>query len=181
MNCNPCNDTSIKSCPVKDLSTDCVLYTGEDLSCSGVSSNKVLTEVIKDLDTFICNKVSSINTTVSLESVGEGSRIYKGKSLNGNEQIRSIVSSNTNFIAITEEENTISINPEMPVLSLIGDDISLDIGSVNLGKIDIKDIIYQYIQNNPSVICDAYNNNCSQNNTPPVVNSITFLNSNCCE
>lgn len=42
------------SCPIKDLSTDCVLYTGDDLPCSGIKKNTIITELIQQLDTFVC-------------------------------------------------------------------------------------------------------------------------------
>ena len=48
-----CNQNDC-SCPVKDLSTDCVLYTGADLTCSGIKSQTILTELIQQLDEFIC-------------------------------------------------------------------------------------------------------------------------------
>lgn len=60
--CYECNqqllcETNDCSCPVKDLSTDCVLYTGADLACSGIKSGTILTDLIEQLDAFICQVV----------------------------------------------------------------------------------------------------------------------------
>lgn len=60
--CDPCVDENPGcSCPIKDLSTDCVLYTGDDLECSGIPQNTILTDLIQQLDSFICNLVSQVS------------------------------------------------------------------------------------------------------------------------
>lgn len=56
--CTSTCTTTDCSCPVKDLSTDCVLYTGNDLACSGIKKGTILTELIQQLDTYICDKFS---------------------------------------------------------------------------------------------------------------------------
>jgi|SRR5690606_25172144 len=37
-------------CPIKDLSTDCILYTGEDLENLGIEQNTTLTDILIILD-----------------------------------------------------------------------------------------------------------------------------------
>jgi hypothetical protein len=63
--CNECNSSATIcspatecSCPVKDLSTDCVQYTGDDLACSGIKKGTILTEFLQQLDEFVCNAIS---------------------------------------------------------------------------------------------------------------------------
>jgi hypothetical protein len=93
--CHKCKNTNICkqddcSCPVKDLSTDCVLYTGNNLSCSGIQSNTILTDLIEQLDEFICTLVQQSTYTTTLLSVGEGEDIYSGADLQGRKKIRTI-------------------------------------------------------------------------------------------
>lgn len=83
------------SCPVKDLSTDCVLYTGSDLSCSGIKNGTILTDLIQQLDEFICTFVtSSFENAFTLLSIGNGEDIYSGLTLQGEKKIRTIQTSN---------------------------------------------------------------------------------------
>jgi hypothetical protein len=94
--CYQCNQpklcvTNDCSCPVKDLSTDCILYTGDDLTCSGIKNKTILTDLIQQLDEFICNL--TVYPTV-LISVGTGTSIYKGVDLQGRKEIRTIKVSN---------------------------------------------------------------------------------------
>lgn len=53
-----CSPATECSCPVKDLSTDCVQYTGDDLACSGIKKGTILTEFLQQLDEFICGAIS---------------------------------------------------------------------------------------------------------------------------
>jgi hypothetical protein len=97
--CNGCNQTPLCSqsdcsCPVKDLSTDCILYTGDDLSCTGVKSGTIMTDLINQIDTYICQVSTLINNSMSLINVGLGTQIYKGLNILGKREIRSITTTN---------------------------------------------------------------------------------------
>lgn len=78
MSCNNCNkkcncqtySNPVCSCPVKDLSTDCVLYTGETLVCSNIETNTLLTDVLKKIDTKLCDSNSSV-TNASISVTGD--------------------------------------------------------------------------------------------------------------
>ena len=79
------------SCPVKDLSTDCVLYTGEDLVCSGIKSQTILTDLIQQLDEFICQISEAVGGGgFGLINIGTGSGIYRNTTLTGNRELRSV-------------------------------------------------------------------------------------------
>lgn len=80
------------ACPVKDLSTDCVLYTGNDLPCTEIKTGTLLTEVFGQLDTYLCDLSAQLANAFSLISVGEGVRVYKGVDGIGRKEIRSLVS-----------------------------------------------------------------------------------------
>jgi hypothetical protein len=75
------------------LSTDCILYTGPNLPCSGIESKTILTDLIEQLDEFICTKVAQTSALVTLINVGEGEEIYAGDNLVG-KKIRTIETTN---------------------------------------------------------------------------------------
>lgn len=105
-NCNPdCG------CPIKDLSTDCSLYTGENLPNSGVEKNTILTTVIKMLDGYILSKFNEVIQYLTLKNVGLGAKIFKGINGIGEKEIRSIQTGNTNLLEINEGIDEISLNP----------------------------------------------------------------------
>ena len=94
-NCKKCNQNSICkqddcSCPVKDLSTDCILYTGANLTCSGIQTKTVLTDLIEQLDEFICTLVQQSMYATTLISIGLGEDIYAGTDLQGRKKIRTL-------------------------------------------------------------------------------------------
>lgn len=95
-----------KGCKEKDISTDCVLYTGENLVCSGIQKNTILTDVIKKLDEFICNKFNDFSGFVTLRNIGEGSEIYADDDNQGRKLIRSLRSTNE-FLQIEVEGDEI--------------------------------------------------------------------------
>lgn len=87
------------SCPIKDLSTDCILYTGPNLACSGIQSETILTDIIEQLDEFICTKIDQTTSVFTLVSTGEGEAIYSGDNLVG-KKIRTIQTDNVGNGAI---------------------------------------------------------------------------------
>lgn len=110
--CNPCGCPKTKvGCKEKDISTDCVLYTGEKLSCSGIEPNTVLTEVIKQLDTFICDKVDEAGLVLNIANVGNGAEVYKGETSIGVKQLRTLLSGSSN-LNIVEGSDTITFTVE---------------------------------------------------------------------
>lgn len=128
--CNPCNcteDIHPGNCPVKDLSTDCVLYTGEPLKCVGVEKNTILTKVIEKLDALICKKIEDVTQYFSLKNIGLGAKVYKGISGTGEKEIRTVLSSTPNLLSIDEGEEEISISAGVPNLTIEGDNLSLEV------------------------------------------------------
>ena len=97
------------SCPIKDLSTDCVLYTGNDLSCSGIQSQTILTDLIQQLDEFICVLVEQSIFSTVLISVGSGADVYKGVDLQGRKEIKKI-NAVGDLVTVTPNLNDISIS-----------------------------------------------------------------------
>lgn len=111
--CNkPCGCPPTKiGCKEKDISTDCILYTGDNLECSGIEQNTPLTELIKQLDTFICNRFDEAQLFLDIENIGTGAEVYKGESTLGAKQLRTLLSGSDN-LTITEDANTITFSVE---------------------------------------------------------------------
>lgn len=112
----PCQEIDTEcNCPVKDLSTDCSVYTGEDLPCSRIKKGTLLTELIKQLDAFICAKFNEVAGALSLTNIGLGANIYKGINNLGQSELRSITKSG-DFITVDENPNDVSISVDEDVL-----------------------------------------------------------------
>ncbi len=112
--CNSCNCTCNSPCTTPDcackvfLSTDCITLS-EDLACSNIVKGQTETEVLKQLDAYICDRFNSIDNSFQLISVGDGSEVYKGISVLGKKEIRSITSEDESII-ITQNTNTIDLS-----------------------------------------------------------------------
>lgn len=153
MICNECEkvDPCVSEpcdCVQKDMSTDCSVYTGDDLECSGIEQNTILTKVIQSLDTFICNKFNEAVKYLTLANVGGGAEIYKGISGIGNKEIRSLVTGDATLMDVVEEVDTIEIKPGTPSLSLNSttDVVSLIVttlgGATTFSTIDLSEYNY---------------------------------------
>lgn len=107
--CNECSPQPACDCPIRDLSTNCSIYTGDDLSCSGIKKGTVLTDLITQLDEYICTAISQISTNLNLINIGSGAEIYKGVDNLGRRTLRTITSTNSS-ITIVEGTDTIDIS-----------------------------------------------------------------------
>jgi hypothetical protein len=149
-NCDPCDNSkdTTCNCPVKDLSTDCVVYTGDTLECSGIPQNTILTTVLQDLDAHICNKFDEAIQYLTLINIGGGSEVYRGITGIGNKEIRTIVSEDTTHLDVVENSETIGIRGGVhrleldsgtDILSLIVNALS---GDTTLSTIDLSEFNY---------------------------------------
>lgn len=106
-----CNKTE-SPCPtntcvdVIKLSTDAITLS-EDLSCSNILKGQTMTEVTKQLDEFICDKFGSMTNFFTIVNVGTGAGVYKGTSILGKKELKTLVDSN--LITITEDTDEITI------------------------------------------------------------------------
>lgn len=94
-NCNqqsPCTQSVPCECAVKDLSSSCILYTGNTLPNSGIPTNTNLTDVLVGLDSYIEDAISEINDSINLVNVGEeeGTEIYAGINGIGQRKIKKL-------------------------------------------------------------------------------------------
>lgn len=123
--CNPapCQEPQDCACPTI-LKSDCVTYSGNDLECSGIPTGTILTELIEQLDTFICEKVEDVTNALVLKNIGTGAKVYKGDDLLGRKELRTVtktgdlitISENTDNIAVSidEAELTSFVNELIP-------------------------------------------------------------------
>lgn len=132
------------ACPVKDLSTDCVLYTGNDLPCTEIKTGTLLTEVFGQLDTYLCDLSTQLANAFSLISVGEGIRVYKGVDGIGRKEIRSLTNPD-GFISIGLSTNNreIELNVNQTVLKTFvqANQITYSVSNVGTGAGIYKDAI----------------------------------------
>lgn len=118
-NCNECTEEvhicnqvtePCDGCAVKDLSTDCVVFTDDSILCGEttvVAKNTILSDALKDIIDWTCTKESSSTTT--LKNVGTGVEVYKGISLIGEKEIRKLKSINGSVtIELADEGNSIN-------------------------------------------------------------------------
>jgi len=121
--CNPLCPPEPCTCPVSDLSTDCIVLA-QDLECSGVSAGTVFTEAMQQFDEYICTAIAELGASINLVNVGAGAQIYKGVDGIGRKQIKTITSDGS--VIITENENDIELS--VPTGSLQGLQSVLNVG-----------------------------------------------------
>jgi len=111
--CNPLCPPEPCTCPVADLSTDCIVLA-QDLECSGVSAGTVFTEAVQQLDEYICTAIAELIASINLVNVGSGAQIYKGVDGIGRKELKTITSDGS--IVITPSTNEIQLSVSVPEL-----------------------------------------------------------------
>ena len=156
MACNcgqtPCTQLPTCTCPVKDLRTDCSIYSGPNLECSGIESGTILTTLIQRLDAFICTTRDEIYEYIvqvtTLINIGGGAEVFKQANGLGNKELRTIVSEDTTHLDVVQNTDTIGIRGGVhrleldsgtDILSLIVNTLS---GDTALTDIDLSEYNY---------------------------------------
>jgi hypothetical protein len=111
--CNPCSQTTPcvqETCACAVFLEDTCITITEDLVCSGILKAQTLSEVLKQLDAYICERFGSVEGFFKLVNVGTGAEIYKGISILGEKEIKSI--KGTSLIDVTNlaDEVEVAIN-----------------------------------------------------------------------
>ena len=115
INCNDCQPQPC-DCPVTDLSTDCSTYKGDDITCGEITvipKNTPLSNALKNIVDWACERFSDFNSFFPFGNLGSGAKVYKGESLTGVRQFRTITSSD-NSVDVDELENTIDLKVALP-------------------------------------------------------------------
>ena len=116
--CNQCPPTEPCDCAVKDLSTDCSVFTGDSIECDSVvvvAKNTILSDALANIVSWSCTKFSGIEKFFRIINTGTGAEIYSGTNLLGEKKLRKLKSTSP---VITVIQNT--------------DDISLGVDSTSL-------------------------------------------------
>ena len=112
---DPCQPNSIPcTCEVR-VTSDCVTVSGATSNCLAIDDNLLLTDYLTQMDERICEKVDSVTNFIALENVGTGSELYKGDSLLGKKQIRTVKSLDPNLV-VTETADEIQLDLNIPAI-----------------------------------------------------------------
>lgn len=117
------------------ISTDCVTLS-EDLVCSNIPKGLTETEVLKQLDAYICERFQSVENFLDIVNVGGGVGIYKGISVIGKKELRSLLSDGTVSIIQNSDTITFSINQDNFVRQIIINENDLPINYTTQDVID---------------------------------------------
>jgi len=111
---NICSEPVKCSCPTL-LSSSCVNNVDVDLECSNILKGQTLSEVLVLLDEFICTKFDSVTNFFQLINVGTGSEVYKGVSMLGKKEMRTLLDSG--LINLVQGTNDITISVDEVALN----------------------------------------------------------------
>ena len=112
---DPCQPNSIPCTCEARVTSDCVTVSGATSNCLAIDDNLLLTDYLTQMDERICEKVDSVTNFIALENVGTGSQLYKGDSLLGKKQIRTVKSLDTALI-VTETVDEIQLDLNIPAI-----------------------------------------------------------------
>ena len=108
--CNECPPEDC-SCPIKDLSTDCSTYTGDDIKDGAITvvpKNTILSNALQLIVAYIRTAVDAVASNFTIINTGVGASIYSGISLIGEKKLRKLKSSDSS-VTITEGADDIDI------------------------------------------------------------------------
>ncbi len=119
--CQPiCQTPEPCDCPVKDLSTDCIVFTGDLLECSEIEPGQTLTETIVLMDGHVCDVrdelIALITALTAIVNVGGEEEIYKGVTLLGARQLRTLKALGS-LITVTQNTDTIDFSIDEDALT----------------------------------------------------------------
>lgn len=110
--CNQCPPTEPCDCAVKDLSTDCSVFTGDSIECDSVvvvAKNTILSDALSNIVSWSCTKFSNIEKFFRIINTGIGAEIYSGANLLGEKKIRKLKSADGS-VAITQGTDDIDFS-----------------------------------------------------------------------
>ena len=99
--CDGCQEQSCEGCAVKDLSTDCSVFTGDSIECDSivvVAKNTILSDALANIISWSCTKFTELATYLRIVNVGTGASIYAGDNLIGEKKLRKLKSTNGSVI-----------------------------------------------------------------------------------
>jgi hypothetical protein len=125
---------------VKDLSTDCVLYDQDDIVCDNVvvvPKNTVLSVALQKIVAWVCTRLSEIENFFVIKNVGNGAGVYKGTSLIGEKELKSLTSTNSS-VTITPGTNTIDFSVNIPETCVTSTDNTIQVAEYGDNCLDLS-------------------------------------------
>ena len=110
--CGECQEQSCEGCSVKDLSTDCSVFTGDSIECDSivvVAKNTILSDALANIVSWSCTKFSGIEKFFRIINTGTGAEIYSGANLLGEKKLRKLKSTDGS-VAITQGTDDIDFS-----------------------------------------------------------------------
>ena len=110
--CGECQEQSCEGCAVKDLSTDCSVFTGDSIECDSVvvvAKNTILSDALANIVSWSCTKFSGIEKFFRIINTGTGAEIYSGTNLLGEKKLRKLKSTDGS-VAITQGTDDIDFS-----------------------------------------------------------------------
>ena len=110
--CDGCQEQSCEGCAVKDLSTDCSVFTGDSIECDSVvvvAKNTILSDALANIVSWSCTKFSGIEKFFRIINTGTGAEIYSGTNLLGEKKLRKLKSADGS-VAITQGTDDIDFS-----------------------------------------------------------------------
>jgi len=133
--CNPCSPTPCvdnHDCECKVFLNDTCITTTEDMPYTGILKGKTLGEWILALDEYLQDKFASIENFFKLINVGVGAgKIYKGISILGEKQIKSILG--TNLITVNNLTDEVEIEIDETAMITFIEDNQKTYSTENIG------------------------------------------------
>lgn len=116
--CNQCQPEPC-DCEVKDLSTNCIVFTEDTIQCQNTNvivKNTILSVALKNIVDFFCQKFDEVANRFRIVNIGGGAKVYKQENLLGQKELRTITSSDTS-VTIVEGATTVDITvPDYPIV-----------------------------------------------------------------
>jgi len=117
--CNECTPDIPCDCPIVDLDTKCILFKDDDIKCESttvITKNLNLSDNLKNLVAYICQRFSDTQNYLRIINVGGGSEIYAGENLIGQKKLRTFTSADDS-VTITQSTDTINFSSNAPLQS----------------------------------------------------------------
>lgn len=112
--CNTCPQEEPCDCPIKDFSTDCSTYKGDDIECSNVivvPKNTSLSKALQLIVSWACTRFSHVQNYFKIINTGIGASIYAGDTLIGEKKLRKLKSTDGS-VTITQGTDDINFSVE---------------------------------------------------------------------
>ncbi len=79
-------------------SAECIIYDGEELTCTNIAVGLNLNDLIQQIDAYFCIFRDEINNFITILNLGAGAQVYRDDNLQGQKQLRSLISADGSLV-----------------------------------------------------------------------------------